>query len=105
MIKLARRLAKKAQHTFALHAAIVQRGGAIVSTGYNHDYIHAEINALKDMWPSKRKGCRVWSIRVTKGGKLANAKPCDSCETYMRHWGIKTVWYSNESGEIVRMDF
>ena len=104
MIKLAKRLAKKARHTFAFHAAIVQKGGAVVSTGYNHDWIHAERKALNNLWPNKRKGCTVWSIRVTAGGRLANAKPCKACELYMVENGIKAVWYSNDTGQMVRMD-
>jgi len=86
-----------------MHAAIVLRGGAIVATGYNHDYIHAEVNALGHLWPSKRRGCVVWSLRFTKSGKLVNAKPCSSCETYMREHGIRLVWYSDSLGQIVRM--
>lgn len=103
MLKLARKITKKARHGFAFHACIVQRGGAIVATGYNHGTIHAEQNALGQLWASERKGCKVWSIRVTKGGRLAMAKPCDSCENYLRANGIKIVWFSNDAGEIERM--
>lgn len=104
MIKLARKLAKKAQHTFAFHAAIVEKGGAIVATGYNHDWLHAERVAIGKLWPSKRNKCKLWSIRVTKGGKLANARPCTACEAYIRASGIKVVWYSTDEGKIERLD-
>lgn len=104
MIRLAKKLAKKAQHTFALHAAIVQKGGAVVATGYNHNWVHAETMALGKLWPSQRKGTKVWSIRVTRGGRLANAKPCKDCESYMRRSGVKVVWYSDDTGQMVRMD-
>jgi deoxycytidylate deaminase len=103
MLKLARKLAKKARHNYAFHGVIVQRGGAIVATGYNHHIIHAEQNAVNQLWPSERKGCKLWSIRVTKGGKLAMAKPCADCEEYLRRNGIKAVWYSNDAGQIERM--
>lgn len=103
MLSLARKLTKRSTHHFAFHAVIVQRGGAVVATGYNHGTIHAERNALGQMWPSERKGCRVWSIRVTRGGRLAMAKPCDLCESYLRANGIKTVWYSKDDGTIERM--
>jgi deoxycytidylate deaminase len=103
MLKLARKLTKKSKHKFAFHACIVQRGGAIVATGYNHGKIHAETNALNQLWPSERDGCKVWSFRVTRGGRLAMAKPCTRCEAYLRENGIKAVYYSNDTGEIERM--
>lgn len=103
MEKLARKIAKRARHSFAFHAAIVTRGGAVVATGYNHGTIHAEQNALGQLWPSERKGCKLWSIRVTKGGRLAMAKPCDVCQTYLKLFGIRVVWFSNSAGQIERM--
>jgi pyrimidine deaminase RibD-like protein len=103
MIRLARKLSKRAQHNFAFHAVIVKRAGAVVSTGYNHGNIHAEYAALNQLWPSERRGCRIWSIRITRGGKLAMAKPCCSCEAYLRENGIKAVWYSNGEGRMERM--
>lgn len=41
-------------------------------------------------------------IRVNGKGELMNSKPCNSCIYYMQLYGIKSVYYSNENGEIVR---
>lgn len=93
-LRIARKLSQRSTHAFAFHAAILLRGGAIVATGYNHDEIHAEENALCDLWPSKCRGTVLWSIRFTKTGRLANGKPCLRCETLARERGVKLVYYS-----------
>ena len=41
-------------------------------------------------------------IRVNAKGDLVNSKPCNSCIYYMQLYGIKSVYYSDENGEIVR---
>ena len=35
-------------------------------------------------------------------GNLVNSKPCNSCIYYMQLYGIKSVYYSNEDGLIVK---
>ncbi len=35
-------------------------------------------------------------------GHLVNSKPCNTCIYYMQLYGIKSVYYSNEDGEIVK---
>lgn len=100
---LARKLAGRSTHALFHHAAIVLKGGAILSTGYNFGYQHAEIQALQALWPSKRRGTRVWSLRFTKTGRLANAKPCQDCERFLRENGVKVVYYSDQYGDIVKM--
>ncbi len=35
-------------------------------------------------------------------GELVNSKPCNTCIYYMQLYGIKTVYYSNEDGAIVK---
>ena len=31
-----------------------------------------------------------------------NSKPCNSCIYYMQLYGIKSVYYSNDNGEIIK---
>lgn len=101
--RVAHKLVHKARHQAHRHAAVVYRGGCVVSTGVNHDTIHAEVQALKKLWPDHRRGTTVVSIRMTRGGKLGLAKPCAECEAYMREAGVKTVLYSNAQGKMERM--
>ena len=41
-------------------------------------------------------------IRVNNTGNLVNSKPCNTCIYYMQLYGIKSVYYSNEDGEIIK---
>lgn len=49
-----------------------------------------------------RKKLEMFVIRVNAKGNLVNSKPCNSCIYYMQLYGIKSVYYSDENGEIVR---
>ena len=103
MNALVRKNATKARHPQHKHVAIVLRGGAIMSVGHNYDSVHAEVAALSRLWPDQRKGCKVWSLRVRKHGQYGLAKPCPKCQQFMRENGIKTVFYSDAEGVIVKM--
>lgn len=95
--------AAKSNHRFR-HAAFVMKGGAVLSYGYNHNNCHAEVNALKKLWPSKRKGCSVFVIRLTGSGMLlAESKPCEECQKYMRKHGVKRCSYSTADRSIATM--
>lgn len=102
-VSLLQRLAGRSTHRQHHHAAIVTRGGAVVAQGYNHGQVHAEVHALSKLWPSERVGTRVWSLRLTWGGKLAMARPCGRCQEYLRTSGVKVVYYSTVSGTIAKL--
>lgn len=102
-LRRAIKLSRKARHHSHKHAALVYKSGALVSQGVNHDEVHAEVQALKKLWPSERADTTVVSIRMTRGGKLGLAKPCVMCEAYMRGAGVKKVIYSDNSGQMVTM--
>lgn len=99
--RIARVLSKKSNHRWARHVAIVVRGGAVVAVAHNHDTTHAEVAALNRLWPSERRGTRVWSLRVTRSGLFRLARPCDNCMRYLRESGVKTVYYTTSTGDIV----
>ncbi len=99
----ASKLASQSWHPNMYHASIVIRGGAIVSTGFNTMSTHAEVMALRDLWPSERKGTKLWSIRVTPGGRFANARPCPECLEKIREAGVKMVYYTDDNGNVQKM--
>jgi len=101
--KLGHKLSKQSGHSWARHAVIVIRGGNIISTGYNHAAIHAEWNALNALWPSERKGTTVISLRFTKTGNLACARPCPKCLKFMLDNGVKCVKFSDSEGKMVKV--
>lgn len=103
MLARAKKLAKTSQHWWAHHAAIVMRGGAVLSAEPNGASAHAEQRALGRLWPSKRRGTKVLSIRINGQGELAMAKPCPDCEAYLAANGVKTVLYSTDEGTLTLM--
>jgi cytidine deaminase len=100
---LVMKLCSRSTHRQHRHAALVFSGGAIKAMGYNHGEIHAEVHALKKLWPDHRKGATVYSFRFTKAGKMAMAKPCAECEKFMRENDVKVVYYSVSNGGMERM--
>lgn len=105
MFHLAKKLCACAKHKQHYHAAIVVKGGAVVSTAYNYNENHAEMNALKKLWPDKRRGVVVYSMRFTKGGKWGIAKPCKRCEKFMKECGVKKVFYTDVNGELTSIRY
>lgn len=97
--KLAARARASGNKSF--HAVIVKRGGAVVASGYNHENIHAEVHALKQLRDTR--GVVLYSYRVNKAGHLTMAKPCSRCQDYILDAGVKKVLYSDENGRIVEM--
>lgn len=59
--------------------------------------IHAEMDAA--ICPIPVKGYDAYVARLTKPGKVAMAKPCDSCMTLLRHSGIKNVYWTITEGK------
>src|SRR4051812_35856028 len=103
MFSLALKLCQKSNHVQHHHATIITQGGAIVAMGYNHGETHSETNALKKLWPSHRKGVKVYNFRFTKSGKWSMSKPCPNCEKFLRDNGVKVVYYTDNTGELVKM--
>lgn len=94
------RASRKSHFDTYQHAVLVVAGGAVKAVGYNTQQHHAEVHALQKLWPSERKNCKIFSVRFTKTGKLAMAKPCDECQKYLKANGIKKVTYSDSSGQL-----
>lgn len=103
-----RRRAHRSTHPYFFHAAQVRQGGAVLATAHNTDRHsleaagHAEIRACRQAGRTGRSlhGAVVVSIRVTRAGKLANARPCAQCMEAMRLAGVKRVVFSTASGEV-----
>lgn len=102
MIKVAR----TSRHKKMQHAAFVFCGGALMNSASNSQYVHAEVNALRQVAPKALEPQRrltVLSVRVTKRGLLRLARPCEECMVYMKEKGVQTVLFSTDAGTIERM--
>lgn len=69
----------------------------MVAVGFNCGDRHAERAALYRLWPSKRHGTTLISIRVTRHG-LAMAKPCPDCAALCQENRVSRVYYSTANG-------
>ena len=102
-LNTAKKVCQKSDNIQHFHSAFVVVGGRIQAIGYNVGDTHAEIKALQQLWPSKRRGVKVYSLRFRKGGTWGMAKPCPACEAYMKTNGVKTVFYTDRDGQLVKM--
>ncbi len=97
------------------HAALIVRGGNVISAGVNtnkrhmfvklhnfeeHNGIHAECAAIL---AARKKvdltGCTAYVLRVLRDGRsIAMSRPCEKCEVVLRDFGIKKVYYTQDGG-------
>lgn len=97
--------------------AVLFRGGKIISSGRNGrrharnlhpkykkaiDSLCAEKAAILKARTDLR-GASILVVRVGRDGSLLLAKPCDTCKLYLDYVGIKSVFYSDSYGQIVRV--
>lgn len=43
----------------------------------------------------------LWVVRVRKDGKLGDSRPCWSCISTLKKYGLRRVWYSTSDQTIV----
>lgn len=95
-------IAQKSSHPLFHHVALVFRNGKMLSAACNHNWNHAETRALKQVPQDKRSKLTLYSLRFNKRGQLRLAKPCDNCYNALSDNGVKTLYYSDSNGKIVR---
>lgn len=114
MLTLAKKLASKSQHRQHHHACIITKGGKVIATGYNHKFMHAEMDAIRKVTTRAlrngrpQKGLVLYSFRWRKGGSFGNAKPCDKCMSViqMKPWvEVAAIYYTNSSGALTKYDY
>ena len=50
----------------------------------------------------KRKKLRMMIVQISKDGQIRNSKCCDNCLHVMKSFGVKTIWYTNEVGKLIK---
>lgn len=101
-------------------SAIIYRGGSVIrvkhnenkTIGYRRKYFahgdptrHAEMSCMHGMPKDVMAKCSMLVLRIDKKGELKSAKPCLACVRALYDSGIKKVYYSSYSGEIIKLDF
>lgn len=108
LVKKATEEANKVKERYRV-GAIVFKGKRILSRGCNTyqksakklhpkftrwpNSIHAEVDAILKAHRNL-KGASILVVRINKAGELRNAKPCAHCMLYLKHVGIRKVYYS-----------
>lgn len=100
-----------------LHAAVLVKGGRILSVGinkpsqnsyvrrfgpYDHVTLHSELDAILQV---RKKidltGCKMYVARLfKKNGEPAISRPCEWCQETLKKFGIKKVYYTSWDGSI-----
>lgn len=101
--RFVRKIAKKSDHKFHHHVAIIMGPDGIVAIGYNKSTIHAEAMAVRKLLLAGGKGSRLYSYRIRRDGRIGASKPCAGCEKAIRDAGIRYVYYSDYDGRQERM--
>ena len=103
-ISLAKKKAEKSDQYFR-HCCVVWKGGRILNWDINSAYGHAEANVIhgSSAWTvdeaSNVYRAKFLSIRITRTGRLAMAKPCAKCAELLRSYKM-TGWYSTSTGTL-----
>ena len=66
---------------------------------------HAEMNVIHGIPRDVIARCSLLVVRVNKKGELTSAKPCIACARALYDAGIKRVFYSSYSEDILKLDF
>lgn len=101
-------------------AACLYKGGAILRISNNQDKTmlyrkkyfshatptrHAEMNCIHGVPRDVLSGCSLLVVRVNNEKELRSAKPCFACVNAIYDAGIRKVYYSSYSGEILKLNF
>lgn len=109
-IRWAGRAAFRSDHPIHKVGAALVWGSNLIVDGHNknrshprspHKFcIHAEVDVLirNITWPGNRT--TMYVVRITKGGQWATSKPCERCWMMMKEYGVDSVTYIDEKGEI-----
>lgn len=118
IIKCAIEEMNKSSHTTRV-GAVVFKGKRIYGSGHNgirssslcmkyrnwEESLHAEQAALLNLDWNKLKGFSILVYRAKKDGSLALARPCPMCQKLIEHVGIKNIYYTSNTGEILLEKF
>lgn len=120
ILELCRNLAYQSVHPLQRHGAVLTKGGKIINASCNvnryrafadrfwhkkfaHGTVHAEIGAILGLDRSVTENSTVYVVRVNGDGKFRNSRPCDMCQSALSFCGVRTIFFTNENGELEKM--
>lgn len=101
---------KHSTHNNYLFAAVLVKGGRVISTGVNkmaapkrftrphrkNMALHCEISAILGLDKSKTKNTTLVINGTTAAGNLACTKPCQTCLTALETAGVRRIVYMDK---------
>jgi len=112
-VRIAREVARKSTCIRRQYGAVLVKNNVIISSGFNGSpdgevgccnagecrreknedckAVHAEINAIINADPEKRKGAVLYLAGMENGKPLWNVQPCELCLRVLRNAGISRV--------------
>lgn len=96
-------LSEKSTHHQHKLAAVLVKGGAVISAHMNNNHIHAEHATLNRAWRSDIASSTMIVVRVKSNGSFGLAKPCSVCLKRLGQAGVKKVLYTNVVGDLEAM--
>ena len=110
--KQARKQSLRVKDFSARIGAVLSRNGCPIAIGRNHPRkthpivhsynclktIHAEFDVIIGINRNLAIGSTLFLYREKQDGTLAISKPCPMCEKFLRHSGVKRVYYTTASG-------
>ena len=100
-------LASNSEMKYRHASALINRNG-VACLSYNkminNASVHAECGAVsigKSILKSV-KGLDIIVIRINKNGVVNNSRPCNNCIEQLTKNGIRNIYYSDKSGNIVK---
>lgn len=90
-------------------AAVLVKKNKIISIGVNqlkthpkaptpYNTIHCEFHSVINSKLNDFSDCSIYIYRKTPGGRMANSKPCFSCEKMLYSISINKIYYSDDNG-------
>ena len=101
-------------------AAVLFKGGSVLRVAtnskkhinYRKKYFahgepsrHAELSAIHAIPRDVLSGCSLLVVRLDRRGNIKSAKPCVACANALYDAGVRKVWHTSYSGEIVKFNF
>lgn len=114
-IKLCLKLAQKSSFYKYKHSALLVKGGSVIATGlnknkigeaknplYKRKKIHAELDLLSKFTPEEIRGAILYVAGI-RNGEILYSCPCSTCQSLIKNYNLKAVYYSNLAGEPERL--
>ena len=114
MMTLAQRLSMKSTYEKYKIGAVIARKGQVIGVGFNrhkthtqsphaYKYLHAEVDAALGVPLKQLRGATIYVYREKKDGTYGLAKPCSSCEGFLKERGLKSMIYTSDNGMLMEL--